>query len=305
MSTEDKDKDKRRRELRRSKNSKDSKFNSGQFEGEPVKGMVNNFKQLELKFDDMPDEEEAHDYFIGHDLNDIAVSIVKTTTFIGQGAEDILEDLMIEGVKAVKAWEKGDRKMPLSDYCRYRMKKRLPRLIGSVREDAQANMLSIHHRELFYQLSRDPSLTESEQIEFWIDRGYSEDEWHHLNKKMEYPDQKEIDGQSIDGWELLHVKSYQPHGVPEPSSLLPGLEAGENIWKQLFADGQAPLWTADLDEDDLLVLRELCMDPSASNREIGRILGHDHKWVKKRKDKLEEALKGWMQFKEVNDANVQ
>ena len=62
-------------------------------------------------------------------------------------------------------------------------------------------------------------------------------------------------------------------------------------------------FSVDLDEDDLLVLRELCINPSASNREIGRILGHDHKWVGKRKDKLEIALKGWMQFGEVKDGN--
>ena len=106
---------------------KERKFVSGQKEGSAVKGMQNNFQQLELDFDNLPSEDEAHEAWMGHDLNEIAVSIAHTKGYTGQVFEDIVQDLMIEGVTALHAWKKGDRKMPLNNYCKLRMWKRLPR----------------------------------------------------------------------------------------------------------------------------------------------------------------------------------
>ena len=133
-------------------------------------------------------EEEAHDSWLANDLNKIATGVALSKGYKDQVFEDMVQELMIEGVAALRAWKKGDRKMPLNDYCRYRMKRRLPRMIAGVREDASANMVKRDQRELFYQLNSDDMLTESERIEMFVAAGYLEEEFHHLQKKVIYAD---------------------------------------------------------------------------------------------------------------------
>ena len=53
------------------------------------------------------------------------------------------------------------------------------------------------------------------------------------------------------------------------------------------------LWTQGFDADDFRVLEQRQSDPDASAREIGRLLGHTHKWVIARINKIEEAGRGF------------
>ena len=71
----------------------------------------------------------------------------------------------------------------------------------------------------------------------------------------------------------------------------------EELWDYVFSDNVLPLWSANLTADHIRVMAEIRLDSDASYREIGRTLGHTHKWVSKREQESWDAIKGFVQEK--------
>jgi hypothetical protein len=256
-----------------------------------VSGMENHFKQLELEFPNFPTADQAHEDFIAKEINGLALSVMSEMNYSGQDFEDLMQDLMVEGVKAVHAWT-PERKMTLNEYVRYRMKMKRQRLIANMTQTALTSSVSIHKRELFYQLKNDPDLTPEEAFLEWVRLGNDEHTWQWLETDLTYPDEADKN-EGAASWE--QTISFTFSHLSDPIFQ----ELDGMVWERLFPNGEVPLWASELDDDDMLVLNEIASDPDASNREIGRILGHDHKWVKKRKDRIAEAMKGWVVENEI------
>lgn len=264
------------------------KFVTGQEEGTTVSGMANNFKQLELEFPNFPTADEAHEDFIAKEINGLALSILSKMNYSGQEFEDLMQGLMVEGVKAVHAWT-PDRKMTLNEYVHYRMNMKRSRLIDKMTATGLTDSVPNHKRELFYQLNNDPNLDQEGAFSEWIRIGNDEETWQWLQTDLKYPDAGEAD-EGTSSWEQTIAFTFNHLNDP----IFQELENSGLIWERLFPNGESPLWASELDDDDMIVLNQIAADPYASNREIGRILGHDHKWVKKRKDRIAVALQGWI-----------
>ena len=254
--------------------------------------MANNFKQLELEFPNFPTVDEAHNInredFIAKEINGLALSVMSEMNYSGQEFEDLMQDLMVEGVQAVHAWT-PDRKMTLNEYARYRMKMKRQRLIANMTQTALTGSVSIHKREKFYQLNNDPDLTPDEAFQEWLRLGNDEDTWRWMETDLTYPDAGDSEEGAL-SWEQTIAFSFNHLNDP----IFQELESSGLIWERLFPNGQAPLWASGLDERHMLVLNQVACDPDASNREIGRILGIADTTVKKRKDEIAVALQGWI-----------
>ena len=266
----------------------EKQFVTGQKEGTTVSGMANNFKQLELEFPNFPTADEAHEDFIAKELNGLALSVMSEMNYSGQEFEDLMQDLMVEGVKAVHAWT-PDRKMTLNEYARYRMKMKRSRLIDKMTATALTDSIPNHKRELFYQLNNDPNLTPEGAFLEWIRIGNDEETWTWLHTDLDYPDAGDSD-EGTSSWEQTIAFTFNHLNDP----IFQELESSGLIWERLFPNGQAPLWASELDERHMLVLNQIAADPDASNREIARILGINDKTVKVRKDEIAVALQGWI-----------
>jgi hypothetical protein len=286
-----------------------SSFRSGGGESPSVSGMQNNFGQLEFDLGEIPGEQEAHEVWLTssgkNSLNHWAHQVMSRSELEGNDYEEVLQGLMIEGASALKAWKK-DRGRSLRGYVVDRMYKRFSRLVSELRANDITQSASVNQRQKFRRIEFIQSPTDDEttsyemQLDAWIREGEDPELFHWLKIDLksgdEIRDRSRFKSEDFDisWWE--HVKPYMRDTAFEDIICGNVQEMlAEEIWEYVFSDKVLPLWSANLTADHIRVMAELRLDPDASYREIGRTLGHTHKWVGKRVDESWDAIKGFVQ----------
>tara|TARA_R110000824_G_scaffold81278_1_gene204272 strand:- start:456 stop:1415 length:960 start_codon:yes stop_codon:yes gene_type:complete len=277
-----------------------SSFRTGGDSLPSVSGMENNFGQLEFDFGVFPGEQEAHEVWLTssgkNSLNDWAHQVMSRSELEGNGYEEVLQGLMIEGAAALKVWKK-ERGRNLRGYVVDRMYKRFSRLVSELHATDITQSASINQRQKFRRIEfiqspTDDATTSYEmQLDAWIRDGEDPDLFHWLKQELATPDG---DNENLSWWE--QVQPYMRDSAFE-DVLCGNVQdmMAQEIWVYVFSDKVLPLWSANLTADHIRVMAEVRLDPDASYREIGRTLGHTHKWVSKRVDESWDAIKGFVQ----------
>jgi len=265
-----------------------------------VSGMQNHFGQLEFDLGDVPGEQEAHEVWLNTEgkntLNAWAHQVMSRSDLVGDDYEEVLQGLMIEGAAALKAWKK-DRGRSLRGYVVDRMYKRFSRLVSELRANDITQSASVNQRQRFRRIEfiqssiDDEATTYEMQLDAWIREGEDPELFHWLKQQIDAPDG---DNENPSWWE--HVQPYMRDTAFEDIICGNVQEMlAEEVWEYVFSDKVLPLWSANLTADHIRVMAEVRLDPDASYREIGRTLGHTHKWVGKRVDESWDAIKGFVQ----------
>jgi hypothetical protein len=259
-----------------------------------------NHNQPELDLG-IPTEAEAHEVWLMTDgkgsLSDWAHSVLsQRVDYEGLEYEELHQGLMIEGAAALKAWKK-DKGSSLKNYTFMRMIRRLPRLVS------QLNMNDIRETASINQLQKYDAIkrafdTFDEMVDEWVKSGEDKLLFMWLHQDLIYGDEPNREGDK-DHWET--VVGYRGTQSAEEDLISFRHMNDQEIWDWLFKDETLPLWSQNLDADDMRVIAERRNNPDASAREIGRILNHTHKWVIARDKKIKAALEGFQGKKKTLD----
>ena len=286
-----------------------SSFHTGGGQTPSVSGMENNFGQLEFDFGEFPGEQEAHEVWLTssgkNSLNGWAKQVMSRSSLEGNDYEEVLQGLMIEGATALKAWKK-DRGRNLKGYVMDRMRRRYSRLVSELYANDITQSASINQRQKFNQIGRiehlfgvDELSSYENQLREWVDSGEDPELFHWLKQDRlsgdkDYGGWKEPEQWDEDWWTVIQPYVRETAFDDIVAGNFDAMNANE-LWEYLFGDDVLPLWSVHLSPDHIRVMAELRLNPDASHREIGRTLGHTHKWVSKRVDESWEAIKGFVQ----------
>ena len=259
--------------------------------GGSVTGMQSHFPSTDQPELDLgiPSEEEAHEVWVNSDGKDslsgwarIALSPFNYGWF---DTQELLQGLRIEGRSALLAWKK-ERGASLKNYTIARMKRRLPRLLSQLNANDMRQVASQNQLQKFDAIKANDDLDGHQaKLDEWERTGEDGELFKLLNQRRVYADSRDH-GDNGEG-------AVDP--TQDPWDALIGFTPSHNSEEDLICHKHSmnELWTQGFDADDFRVLEQRQSDPDASAREIGRLLGHTHKWVIARINKIEEAGRGF------------